>query len=49
MVSLTRVIDVYYRLSSMAGHRLTSGNPDIADLSDPYRPTKLVSTMTRDS
>ena len=25
----------------MAGHKLTDGNPEIADLSDSFRPTKI--------
>lgn len=25
----------------IAGHKLTAGNPDIADLSDAFRPTKV--------
>lgn len=29
------------RLSKLAGDKLRDGNPDIADLSDPYRPTQL--------
>ncbi|XP_052280376.1 uncharacterized protein LOC127878028 isoform X1 [Dreissena polymorpha] len=29
------------RLSSILGSQLTAGNPNIADLSDPYRPTLL--------
>lgn len=30
-----------FRLSKIAGSKLTSNNPDIADLSDDNRPTKL--------
>lgn len=37
--------DVHYytlhRFSKIAAEKLTSGNPNIADLSDPNRPTKL--------
>lgn len=29
------------RLSKIAGSKLTTNNPDIADLNDDYRPTKL--------
>jgi hypothetical protein len=29
------------RLSVLAGHKLTDGNPEIADLSDPFRPTNI--------
>ncbi|XP_060556668.1 CAP-Gly domain-containing linker protein 1-like isoform X2 [Ruditapes philippinarum] len=29
------------RLSVLAGHKLTDGNPAIADLSDPFRPTNI--------
>ena len=30
-----------FRLSSMAGDKLTKGNPAIADLGDPNRPMKI--------
>jgi hypothetical protein len=30
------------RLSTLIGDQLSNNNPDIADLSDEYRPTKLV-------
>lgn len=30
-----------YRLSQLAGAKLTEGNPNIADLSDKNRPTNL--------
>ncbi|KAL3878476.1 hypothetical protein ACJMK2_030821, partial [Sinanodonta woodiana] len=33
--------DALLRLSSMASHKLRDNNPNIADLSDPNRPTKL--------
>uniref|UniRef100_K1R9X8 Uncharacterized protein n=1 Tax=Magallana gigas TaxID=29159 RepID=K1R9X8_MAGGI len=33
--------DLLIRLSKIAGSKLTSNNPDIADLSDDNRPTKL--------
>ena len=29
------------RLSKLAGVKMTAGNPNIADLSDPNRPTKI--------
>ncbi|XP_060556665.1 uncharacterized protein LOC132717249 [Ruditapes philippinarum] len=29
------------RLSTLAGHKMQDGNPNITDLSDPFRPTKL--------
>ena len=32
---------IYLRLSELAGARLLDGNPNIADLSDINRPTKL--------
>lgn len=32
---------VHFRLSAMAGAKLTDGNANIADLSDKNRPTKL--------
>lgn len=31
----------------MAGHKLTAGNPDIADLSDAYRPTKVAEQFSQ--
>lgn len=34
-------LSLYQRLSKIAGSKLTSNNPDIADLSDDNRPTKL--------
>ena len=30
------------RLSKVAGDKLSADNPDLADLSDPHRPTRLV-------
>ena len=30
-----------FRLSSLAGQKMIEGNADIADLSDPFRPTNL--------
>lgn len=33
--------EILSRLSAFAGEQMTRGNPDIADLSDPNRPTKL--------
>ncbi|XP_053399563.1 uncharacterized protein LOC123557238 isoform X2 [Mercenaria mercenaria] len=38
---LDQINELRNRLSVMAGHKLTDGNPGIADLSDPYRPTNL--------
>lgn len=32
---------IFYRLSKVAGEKLTDGNPNITDLSDVNRPTKL--------
>lgn len=32
---------IHFRLSVLAGHKMTAGNPYIADLSDAYRPTNI--------
>jgi len=32
---------LYFRLSSLAGDKLTKGNPAITDLGDPNRPMKI--------
>lgn len=32
---------LFSRLSKLAGDKLRQGNPDLADLSDPNRPTEL--------
>lgn len=32
---------IYFRLSKLAGNKMTEGNPNIANLGDPYRPTKI--------
>jgi hypothetical protein len=37
----TFLINFYFRLSAVASAKLTDGNPNIADLSDANRPTKL--------
>ncbi|KAL4231003.1 hypothetical protein ACF0H5_011376 [Mactra antiquata] len=37
-----KVNELEQRLSSVLGQKITADNPDIADLSDPHRPTKLV-------
>lgn len=34
--------EVRLRLSKLAGDKMAADNPDLTDLSDPYRPTKLV-------
>ena len=31
----------------MAGEKMSANNPDLADLSDPYRPTRLVESFTQ--
>jgi len=36
-----RLLFYVFRLSKMAGDKLRDGNPDIADLSDPNRPTNV--------
>lgn len=41
MLSKIKVKTPVFRLSKIAGSKLTSNNPDIADLSDDKRPTKL--------
>lgn len=33
--------DIFYRLSSFASKQLLAGNPNMADLSDKNRPTKI--------
>lgn len=35
------ILSIYERLSQVAGSKLTDGNPAIADLGDPNRPTQL--------
>jgi hypothetical protein len=32
---------IYFRLSKLAGNKMTEGNPNIANLGDPNRPTKV--------
>jgi hypothetical protein len=32
---------IYFRLSKLAGNKMTEGNPNIAYLGDPNRPTKI--------
>jgi hypothetical protein len=32
---------IYFRLSKLAGNKMTEGNPNIANLGDPNRPTKI--------
>ena len=36
---------IHFRLSKLTGDKLTLDNPNITDLSDPNRPTKLVEMM----
>ena len=36
----------FFRLSKLTSDKLTADNPNIADLSDPNRPTKLVEMMS---
>lgn len=40
-------LTLYHRLSKIAGSKLTSNNPDIADLSDDNRPTKLAEKFSQ--
>lgn len=40
-------LTLYLRLSKIAGSKLTSNNPDIADLSDDNRPTKLAEKFSQ--
>jgi len=37
--------DVIFRLSKLASSKLRDNNPNITDLSDPNRPTKLAEQM----
>lgn len=32
---------LFYRLSKIAGNNIRYGNPNVADLSDPLRPTEI--------
>jgi hypothetical protein len=32
---------IYFRLSKLAGNKMTEGSPNIANLGDPNRPTKI--------
>ena len=32
---------IYFRLRKLAGNKMTEGNPNIANLGDPNRPTKI--------
>ena len=38
--------ETFFRLSKLTSDKLTADNPNIADLSDPNRPTKLVEMMS---
>lgn len=35
------------RLSKVCGEKMSADNPDLADLSDPYRPTRLAESFTQ--
>lgn len=35
------------RMSKVAGEKMSANNPDLADLSDPYRPTRLAECFTQ--
>lgn len=47
MLSKIKVKTPVFRLSKIAGSKLTSNNPDIADLSDDNRPTKLAEKFSQ--
>lgn len=47
MLSKIRIKTPFFRLSKIAGSKLTSNNPDIADLSDDNRPTKLAEKFSQ--
>ncbi|XP_053400850.1 uncharacterized protein LOC123557240 [Mercenaria mercenaria] len=36
-----QIEELRHRFSTLAGQKMINGNPDIADLSDPFRPTNL--------
>ena len=41
------IISSTHRLSKVAGDKMSANNPDLADLSDPYRPTRLAESFSQ--
>ena len=41
------IISSTRRLSKVAGDKMSADNPDLADLSDPYRPTRLAESFSQ--
>ena len=37
---------IYFRLSKLAGNKIPEGNPNIANLGDPNRPTKIAESYS---
>lgn len=40
-ISIMFLCKICFRLSKLAGNKMTEGNPNIANLGDPNRPTKI--------